>query len=606
LKKLKYRAKIELGIEYSFKSEYQKSLDFYKEALEISIEIENTALESEVYGAMGIVYKNQGEYADALVYYEKALETAIFLNDTSWIAACYANAGNVYRRLANYSKALDYFQRALEVFEQKGEVRRMAIANMNIGNLYEDQKDYAKALKYFSMALDLSYETEDNKRISECLMNCGNVFFAQGDLLSARQYYMKSVEINEKMGFTHILDDCYQSIGLTYEKEGNFENAIQYFNKSLTIARKETDRPNISESLAYLAEISIKKNDFNKAIQYAEESLEYSLFTKDPSNILNAYFYLSIGNEGVGNKEKALSYYKQYAAYKDTIFSTEKYKSVRDLEMKYETKQKEQQLEILKEKNAIQELMLSRRYWMFLGAMILMGLLAIIGYILIRNSHLKSRHNAILLEQKLLRSQMNPHFIFNSLIAIQSFIYKKEPVIAGDYLVKFADLIRITLDNSRNEFVLLSRELKMLEIYLELQSLRFENKFDFTIDIDTKIDPELVKVPPMLAQPFIENAIEHGLRYKKEKGLVKIVFSCIDDRIVFSVTDDGIGRDKARKLEINKKHESMATSITKDRLKVLSKKFKQNYKLELNDVNDKEGVATGTMVKLTIPFIKSK
>ena len=155
---------------------------------------------------------------------------------------------------------------------------------------------------------------------------------------------------------------------------------------------------------------------------------------------------------------------------------------------------------------------MSRRNRLFYSMLIVVALIFIIGYILFRNSRLKAKHKSVDLEQKLLRSQMNPHFIFNSLIAIQSYIYKKDPVQAGDFLAKFADLVRIILEASRVEFVKLTKEIKMLNLYFELQNLRFENKFEYKIEVSDDIDAENISIPPMLAQPFIENAIEHGIR----------------------------------------------------------------------------------------------
>jgi sensor histidine kinase YesM len=197
---------------------------------------------------------------------------------------------------------------------------------------------------------------------------------------------------------------------------------------------------------------------------------------------------------------------------------------------------------------------------------------------------------------------MNPHFIFNSLIAIQSYIYKQDAVKAGDYLARFADLIRIILENSREEFVILEKEIKMLKAYLELQDLRFENKFDYQIQIDEELDTSATQIPPMMAQPFIENAIEHGIRHKETKGYVKISIQKTGKEILWIVEDDGVGRKNAKELSKRKDHRSMATSITSDRLKILSKKEKQKFILEIDDMVDKDLNPLGTQVMFSVPF----
>ncbi|MBN2174374.1 MAG: tetratricopeptide repeat protein [Bacteroidales bacterium] len=601
-KRLNFRALLEIGIEKFFQGKYNESLENYFKALKIAQDINDIGLVSEVNGAIGIVYKNQGEYAQALEFYEQALSAAIELNDTSWIAACYANAGNVYRRLTNYSKALDYFLKALEVFEKEGESRRMAISYMNIGNLYEDQKDYNTALEYYSRALQLSYQTDDKKRIAECLANIGNIYSAQKAFNTARDFYRQSLEINIELGYEHTVDDCYKYIGSTYELEGLTDTALVNYRKAYEIALKENDKLILAEVLGSIANIFLMKKSYREAMENADKSLQIGLETGDPQNIKNAYLYLSEAWQGLNNPIKALEYFKLYSNIKDTIFSSDKYKAIKDLEMKYETEKKEQKLALLTEKNQVQVLKLSRRYRLLWGIGILAVLIMLIIYLLFRQKELRSKHMAVELEQKLLRSQMNPHFIFNSLIAIQSFIYKKDPVQAGDYLAKFAELIRITLENSRSEFVLLEREIKMLEIYLELQCLRFDNKFNYQLEIDENIDASTMRIPPMLAQPFIENAIEHGLRYKDTKGNIKINYMKSNGILRLIVEDDGIGREKAAANSRNKKHASMATSITIERLEVLSKRFKQKLKLELTDLKNEEGMPCGTQVKFSMPY----
>lgn len=598
-----YRALVEIGIENFFQGNYDSSLAYYSDALVIAREIDDPGLISEVYGALGIVYKNQGAYDVALGYYENALAAAIELKDTSWIAACYSNAGNVYRRLGNYTKALDYFLKALEVFEQYGETRRITISYLNIGNLYEDQQDMHTALEYYSRALSLAYETNDSKRISECLMNIGNVYINEQKFATARDYFFKSIAINEENGFYHTQDDCYKHVGLTYEKEGDYDRAIENYNISYEIASAEGDMITLAEISGNLSQIYLNLGQFEESRQYAEKSLEIALQTRDPQNIRNAYLYLSGTWEKLGDERNALHFYKLYVAVNDSLFDSEKYRAIKDLEMKYETEKKEQELALLSEKSAVQQLKLSRRNRFLLASLIVVVLVIIIGYILYRNQRLRARHRSIELEQKLLRSQMNPHFIFNSLIAIQSYIYKKDVIRAGDFLAKFADLVRITLENSRNEFVKMEKEIRMLHIYMELQALRFDYQFDYSVEVDQDLDPEHVQIPPMMAQPFVENAIEHGLRHLKGQGYIRVKFSKGNGCIRCLVEDNGIGRKQSRIAHGKSSHKSMATSITLERIEILKKRFRKGYNLQINDLDSSAQENVGTIVEFTMPFL---
>jgi ligand-binding sensor domain-containing protein len=214
---------------------------------------------------------------------------------------------------------------------------------------------------------------------------------------------------------------------------------------------------------------------------------------------------------------------------------------------------------------------------------------------------LKQKHNNLELEQRLFRLQMNPHFIFNALLAIQNFVFKKDVKEAGLYISDFAKLFRLILDNSRSEFVLFEKEVETLNLYLKLQSLRYENKFDFNIVVDHNIKGDVVMIPPMLAQPIIENAVEHGIFKKQTKGKINIRYSLSGNIIYFEVVDDGVGL-KASKGSIKyTEHKSSALDITQQRLKVLSKKysFKQNFKLE--ELLEDE-VVVGTKVSFNLPY----
>jgi LytS/YehU family sensor histidine kinase len=227
-----------------------------------------------------------------------------------------------------------------------------------------------------------------------------------------------------------------------------------------------------------------------------------------------------------------------------------------------------------------------------------------LGYILFRQNKLKTDQQMMGLQQKLFRSQMNPHFIFNSLASIQNFMIKQDSKKASIYLSRFSELIRSILDSSAEEYIPFEKEKNTIENYLELQKVRFPDKFDYSIDVDKNIDPENMMIPPMLAQPFIENSIEHGFKHKKAKGNLRIRFVLKGNLIVFEIEDDGIGREKAQEIvyKLNKDHRSMATGITRERLTVLNKKLKQKISLIISDLKNENNEPAGTKVVFDIPF----
>jgi sensor histidine kinase YesM len=201
--------------------------------------------------------------------------------------------------------------------------------------------------------------------------------------------------------------------------------------------------------------------------------------------------------------------------------------------------------------------------------------------------------------------KMNPHFIFNSLSGIRNFFVTEKPAKASIYLYKFATLVRNILDTSVKEYNTLEKETSTIENYPELHKVRYAGKFEFTIRVDDALDPETIRIPPMLAKPFIENAIEHGIIHSEKMGEIDVEFRLENDVILFEVTDNGVGREKARELEahLEKDHQSMSTSITIERLAMLNKKRKHKIIFEINDLKDNDGNPAGTFVRFGLPMV---
>lgn len=240
--------------------------------------------------------------------------------------------------------------------------------------------------------------------------------------------------------------------------------------------------------------------------------------------------------------------------------------------------------------------------WWFIILIVLIATIIVVAIIKQRIFDLKQKYRNLELQQKLFRLQMNPHFMFNSLLAIQNFVFKKEVKEAGIYISDFARLFRLILDNSRSEFVIFDRELETLELYLKLQALRYENKFSYEIIMDDSIVSDVFMIPPMLAQPMIENAIEHGIFKKEGKGKIQIKYQKLLNIIKFEVIDDGIGFSNSKDSKISKDHKSSALTITKERLKVLSKKHNFHVVFEIESISNEHGILNGTKVSFHLPF----
>ena len=252
--------------------------------------------------------------------------------------------------------------------------------------------------------------------------------------------------------------------------------------------------------------------------------------------------------------------------------------------------------------------------WWFRGLGILAVLALIYGYFRFRLYHVKKeaknraafREELAQLEMKALRAQMNPHFIFNSLNSIQTFMMKNETEQALSYLSRFARLIRNVLDHSQLNNVTIQRETEMLENYLELERLRLNDHFDYKIIIDPSLDKDFLEIPAMVIQPFAENAIWHGLLHKKEKGSLTISFTRKEDRIHCIIEDNGVGREAAGvfKQQSHPTHISRGVQITKDRLQIYNSRYNMDAFFDIEDLEDETGQATGTRINLWFPLLE--
>jgi ligand-binding sensor domain-containing protein/two-component sensor histidine kinase len=223
-----------------------------------------------------------------------------------------------------------------------------------------------------------------------------------------------------------------------------------------------------------------------------------------------------------------------------------------------------------------------------------------------REEHLKTEFNKQLAqaETKALRSQMNPHFIFNSLNSINSFVIDQKHELASDYLIKFSKLIRLILDNSRSETISIEKELETLKLYLILESARYDNKFKCIYTIAEDVNTNSIMIPPMLLQPFVENAIWHGLMQKEEEGTITIEIKKEDEEFLnISITDDGIGREKAAELKSKSAtHKSHGLKVTSQRIEMMNKLNSTGAQVNIFDLKDENGNASGTKVELIIPY----
>ncbi len=559
------RALLVLGNTYDEMGNPLKALESYKNSLEIFKNINDTAAMGYVYINLGIVYHNLGQYKNAISQYENAIEISKSRNDNYGLCLAINNIGSIYEDWKKYEPALEYYKMTLNLAKELNDSSNIGISLQNIGVVHLKKGEYKKALDFLNKSLIISQKIGDNKGIYNTLINEGNIFIALNQPGKAIENYLKALETAKQIGNEAKLAEAYLALGKAYTSMDNLPEAGKYLKEAGKIIN------NIEEA-------DLKKNVYKELSEYYTKAKDF---------------------------EKALDNFRKYTAMKDTIYNRESRREITEMETKYELDKKEKEIEI---KNLKIEKQQTRFYFIVASILVLI----LLAWLLFNRYKLRQKHfqaelerKNIEIEQRLLRTQMNPHFIFNSLNSINSFITDNNTGDAQLFLSKFARLMRYILNNSRETMIPLEDEINTLQLYMELEQLRFDNKFDFDINIAEDIDTEYTFIPPMLLQPFIENSIIHGIGEKEGKGKIKVDIRKQDGVMLCTVEDDGIGRERSmqrKQGKEKKKHKSLGMQVTKERLDILNEKYGNNISFTFFDKKAGNGESTGTKVEIRIPY----
>ena len=511
--------------------------------------------QARAYASIGVVFSEINNYPAALENYFKALAIYHANNQKNNISKAYNNIGIVYKSQQKPVKALEYFKKALAIQQQIGEPT-IPVTLTNIGVIYFELGKNSEALQYYNKA-QTNIETTGNSRGNALLQTYfGDYYSKQSDVLKALNYYKKSLQLYEELGNKFGAALALYNIGRLHTNEKKYNEALPFVTKSLELAKEIGVLDQTTQSEKLLSEL---------------------------------YGYL---NKPV----EALAHYKQYTIIKDSLNNEENSRKFIRAEMKSEYEKKEA---ILHEKNEQRHLV---TLFSVIGVLLLLGLIFVTYNRLQIKRRLTLQKEVAEYEQKALHLQMNPHFVFNCLGSISSFIVQNGTDSAIKYLSKFSKLMRLTLEYSKGALIPVDKEIESLQNYLELEQLRFNDIFEFSIRSGATIEDDMA-LPPLLIQPFVENAILHGVVPKENNGKIAIDFNIIDNQLVCTIADDGIGFSKSRAIKEHsvKAHQSMALEITKKRLEIIEATTSKKANVSINEII-KNGEVSGTKVTLTLPI----
>jgi len=590
-----------------------KSISFVESALKLEASKRgNTNNIGQAYEVLGDVYLNLKQYDLAVDNYKISLKNKI--------------SNTVNFKLA---QALLLNQRNNESIKVLNELISLNIStNLKIdshkvlGLNYQKLNEIDKAIKHLEAALNIANKNNIEAKISNLNSVLGELYLAKGNNVKAQQFFDSSIEntksesLNKRAAVTNLVAN-------QYKKQQKFDKEIELKKQTLQELEaadvNEIEESNDEEKISVqqlnldIGNAYAEKKSYDKAINYLEKSKEKSEKVFDIETQKDAVQKLSEIYKNVGDFNKALNSYQEYVGLVDLLYK-KKEKEIADavalnknliekqnrinslekdrelLESKYQLYESEQQITVENYKR--QQLII---YSLIVGLLLL---LSAVYFMYKSNKQRRLTNN--LLALKSLRSQMNPHFIFNALNSVNSFIAQNDERTANRYLTEFSTLMRNVLDNSEADFIPLSNEIEMLELYMKLEHSRFKDKFDYKIEVDEKLKISEYQIPPMLLQPYVENAVWHGLRYKKKKGSLSVrIQQKNEDSIEITITDDGIGRIKSKELKTENQQKQLSKGMDniKKRVHILNEMYNDKVDVFISDLYSDN---TGTKVVLIL------
>ncbi|MFT3934097.1 MAG: histidine kinase [Chitinophagaceae bacterium] len=610
-----------------FDDNFRLSEQLSRQAMELAELIPNNPLLKQIYFDLIFALGSQSRFGEAELYTNKQYELCKKLGDADGMFDALCSLFALHKDAGDYEQAFYFVRTRRQLALESGKPYWVQSAFISEGELDMKVDDYAAALENYRQAIQLDNPSLQQRRQQEDFdiwfrMEYAEIFSHLLQFDSAWHYYelYKPSRTDDRYYRVYLV-----STGEYYFLRKEYNMALDNFQRGLLLHQQLNDRNEIQRTLVFIAKTCLALSRENEALQYARQGLELAGFTKAKQIARDCYQVMYTAFDRKHQSDSANVYFRKWVALNEAV-GNEKTR------VKMAVASYEQKIALLDKEKLLQEqiLLQSKQQKRFLLAGI--GVVIILALALLSNILLKRKNQAhriqlaetelalqkeaaakasaalqqkaIELEMQALRSQMNPHFIFNSLNAINRFVLQNNQAQASEYLTKFSKLVRMILQNSQAALITLDSELEALRLYLELEAIRFNHRFDFTIHVATDLDADTIKVPPLVIQPYAENAIWHGLMQKAAKGSLSIALYEEDDQLCCCITDDGIGREKAAALKSKSAitHKSMGMKLTASRIELLHQEKACHAHIHIEDLVLPDGSPGGTRVLLKFPL----
>jgi len=592
---------------YLYKGNYPKALHNYLEAFALYEKLKSKHTAGWVCYDICRTHYFANNYEKAIEVCNMALDimrertndgsTVGNVCDTVWFSG---GLSEIYATMSRWDKTLEIRRQNYQIMKRNNfSSFDYMLMTYGLGIAYEVAGEYDSANIFYRLSLDFPNVSHNITTMKyRILTSVSSLHWAAGEIDSAIYYTQIANDFYNKRGFLFMAMRTSIDLGYLYYRNTISDSALKYLQLSERVFDEMLSKNSWHryDSLKYIASWGLETY-----FPYPPVRLKELIWQQG----VELYWFLNEFYKEKKLTDEAYKYHIAYANAKDTLNKLQRNRETLELQTNFESERKDRQIEKLSLENLLKESRLMQNRYFLFGSIGLFVLILILVIILFRQNKLRTDQQMMVLQQRLFRSQMNPHFIFNSLTSIQNFIVKQDARQANIFLSRFSELVRNILDTSTKEYVSLDKEINTIKNYLELQKVRYADKFDFEIFVDEMIDTENLRIPPMLAQPMIENAIEHGIKNMETPGLIQIRFQLLNGMIRFEVEDNGIGREKAMEflLKREKEHKSLATSITRERIQILNKRLNKKISLKIIDLKEQDNQASGTNVILEIPVI---
>ena len=550
---------------YSETGNREKADDYLQRALKSSKEYHLKKTEVKVLDKMGATSEQNGDYANALSCFTESLNICKAINDSAGMAQSYKLIGHCFSSQDNFNEAFKNLNNAINIYTSLNRQHDIAGLCTNLSALFFNHKEYPKALNYLYQAINIYNKLNDTGALSNPYNQLATYFQITHQYDSSLYYYTKSLKIAINTGNKIREADALYGIGsLNYDVK-KYAEAENYYKEAFSIAKQ------------------VVYKDFLFRIPH-----DLALTYASMQHYKNAYEYMDTSYE-----------------MRDSILTDVNQKAIAEMQVKFDVKELDDKNKLLEKENDLKQSRLQQKSILMYSGFGVALLFLVIGWQLMRQNRLKTNQQKLELEQKQLLAQINPHFIFNCLNSIQQFVVQNDTMNANRYLADFALLMRQTLDNSKDGIISLRREIEYLENYLSFEDMRFEDKFTYTIDCAPDINKDTTEIPSMIIQPFVENAIRHGLcNLETRKGLLHISFYKQEGFLYCEVDDNGIGMEEAKKLKEQTfiKYQSHGMELTRQRLALVSKMHSEDYKITIVNKKDAAGEPAGTTIIIKFPL----